>query len=108
MSKAPPGQHSVGVARGKEGTTPQRALHLGKNPEQIPDERVTTAMHTMQDHLQQTIVISQRRSQKTLTEQAASKTNGNAANEAILRRLKGRRRQSDFMRRYTTKPSRAH
>ena len=37
----------------------------------------------MQDQIQQTIVISQRRSQKTLTEQAASKTKGNAAKEAM-------------------------
>ena len=44
-------------------------------------ERVTNALHVVQDHLQQTRVISQRRSQKALTEQAASKTKSDAANE---------------------------
>ena len=51
--------------------------------ESIPDERVTNALHRMQDHLEQTMVISQKRSQKTHTEQAASRTNGNAACVAV-------------------------
>ena len=51
--------------------------------ESIPDERVTNALHLMQDHLQQTTVIAQERSQKTHTEQAASKTQGNAAHEVM-------------------------
>ena len=53
------------------------------NPEHVSDERFTTALHMMLDHLQQTTVISQRRSQKTLTEQTASRTKGNAAYEAM-------------------------
>ena len=51
--------------------------------ESIPDERVTNALHLMQDHLQQTTVIAQERSQKTHTQQAASKTQGNAAHEVM-------------------------
>ena len=35
-----------------------------QNSEQISDESITTALHTLQDHLQQTTVISQRRFQK--------------------------------------------
>ena len=50
--------------------------------EQMSDEPVTNALHMMQDHLQQTTVISQRRSQKTLTQKSASKTKDNAAYEA--------------------------
>ena len=41
------------------------------------------ALHKMQDYLQQTMVISQKRSQKTYTEQSTSGTKGNAACEAI-------------------------
>ena len=74
-----------GAARWKQGwneawegwsdsTTPEPAA-----PEPIPDERVTTALQRMQGHLQRTKVISQRRSQKTHTEQAVSTTRGNAA-----------------------------
>ena len=51
--------------------------------ESIPEGRVTNALHLMQDHLQQTTVIAQERSQKTHTEQAASKTQGNAAHEVM-------------------------
>ena len=40
--------------------------------EQVPDEHVTTALHTMQDH-PETTVIFRRRSQKTFSEQSASK-----------------------------------
>ena len=39
-----------------------------QNPDQAPDERATNALHTMQDHLQQTIVISQRLAQKMLSD----------------------------------------
>ena len=48
-------------------------MHIGADP---MNERVTNALHMMQDHLQQTRVISQRRSQKALTEQAVSKDKG--------------------------------
>ena len=37
------------------------------------------ALHKMQDHMQQTMVVSQRRAQKTHTEQAAPRAKGNAA-----------------------------
>ena len=62
-------------------------------PESILDERLTSALHMMQDHLQQTIVISQRRLQKTLSERSASKTNGNAACEAMEAVAEARERQ---------------
>ena len=52
--------------------------------DQVFDERVTNALHMMQDHVQQTTVISQRRSQKTLPEQAALRTKGDAAMEAAI------------------------
>ena len=52
----------------------------------------------MQDQIQQTIVISQRRSQKTLTEQAASKTKGNAANEAMEAATQALERQEEAKR----------
>ena len=52
-------------------------------PKQVSDERLTNALHMMQDYLQQITVISQRRSQKTLAEKAASRTKGNAAYEAM-------------------------
>ena len=41
------------------------------NVDQVFDEHFTNALHMMQDHVQQTTVISQRRSQKTFPEQAA-------------------------------------
>ena len=49
----------------------------------------------MQDHLQQTLVISQMRSQKTLTEQAVSKTQGNAAHEAMEAATQAREWQAE-------------
>ena len=54
-----------------------------QNPEHVSDERVTTALHMIQDHLQQTTVIYFRRSQKTLSELAASRTKGNSAYEPL-------------------------
>ena len=36
-------------------------------------------LHKMQDYVQQTMVVSQKRAQKTHTEQAASRTERNAA-----------------------------
>ena len=44
-----------------------------QNPEQISDERATTVLHTMQDRLQQTTVIAQRRSQNMISEQSMEK-----------------------------------
>ena len=51
--------------------------------EPVPDERITNALKRLQDHLQQTMVISQRRSQKAQTEQSASKAKGDAACAAM-------------------------
>ena len=47
-----------------------------QNPEQISGGRVTTTLHTMQDHLQQTTVMTQRRSSKMRSEHTVSKTKG--------------------------------
>ena len=47
-----------------------------QNPEQISDGHVTTALHAMQDHLQQTTVIVPRRSREMPFEQAAPKKKG--------------------------------
>ena len=57
------------------------------------DERLTSGLHMMQDHLPQTIVISQRRLQKTLSERSASKTKGNAACETTEAVAEARERQ---------------
>ena len=69
-----------GSARWKQGWS---GAWKGWDDSQISDERVTMALHTMQDHLQQTTVIAQRRPQKMLFEQSASETKGDAAYEAI-------------------------
>ena len=66
-----------------------------QNPEQKPDERVTTALHTMQDHLQQTTVITQWRSQKMLSEQSESETQGDDAYEAMEAFTQARERQEE-------------
>ena len=57
----------------------------------------------MQDYLQQTMVISQRRLQKTYTEQATSRTNGNAAYEAMEATTQARDRQEEAMPFFTSK-----
>ena len=44
----------------RAGRTPQRPFHSCRI-QQVSDVRVTNALHMMQDHLQQTTVISQRR-----------------------------------------------
>ena len=65
------------------------------------------ALHKMQDYLQQTIVISQRRSQKTYNEQATSRTNGNAADEAKeATATEARERQEEARHFYQQKMSR--
>ena len=74
-----------------------------QNPEQIFDERVTTALHTMQDHLQQTTVIAQRRSQNLLSERSTSKAKGNAAREAREALTQARERQEEARRLYEQK-----
>ena len=62
-----------GAVLGRDATPPQRQPHPGRT-EQVFVDRVTNALHMMQDHLHQTTVISQRRLQKTRCKQSASKT----------------------------------
>ena len=57
----------------------------------------------MQDHLLQTMVVSQRCSQTTLTEQAASKTKGNAAYEAMEAAIQTREWQAETRRLFEQK-----
>ena len=52
----------------------------------------------MQDHLQQTTVISQRRLQKTLSERSASRTKGDVAYEAMEAVTQARERQEETRR----------
>ena len=54
----------------------------------------------MQDHLQQTTVISHKRAQKTLAEQSASKTKGYAAYEATEATTQAREWQEEAKRLY--------
>ena len=63
-------------------------------------ECVTTALQPMHDHLQQTTVIAQRRSQKMLSEQHASKTKGHFAYEALEAFSQARDRQEEATRLY--------
>ena len=63
--------------------------------EQVSDELVATALHMMQDHLQQSTVISHRRSQKTLSEQSATRTKGNIACEAMEAAAQAREQQEE-------------
>ena len=60
----------------------------------------------MQDYPQQTMVISQRRSQTTYTEQATSRTKGNAADEAKGATIQARDRQEEARHFYQQKKSR--
>ena len=80
-------QSRLVAAGSKDGTRPERdgtIPRLQNQPHQCRSQmRVTSALHRMQDHLQQTMVISHRQSQKTHAEQAASRTNGNAAYVAV-------------------------
>ena len=57
----------------------------------------------MQDHLQQITVMSQRRSQKTLSEQSTSRTKGDAAFEAMEAFTAARERQDEARRLYEQK-----
>ena len=79
-----------GLKEGDDSTTTESAA-----PEVIPDERVMNALHKMHDYLQQTMVISQRRSQKMCTEQATSRTKGNVAFEAMEATTQARDRQEE-------------
>ena len=69
--------NDLATTRGRAGTAPQQ------NPEQMSDERVMTALHTMQDHLQQTTVMTQRRSRQMRPEHTVPKSKGDAAYDAM-------------------------
>ena len=92
MSKGSCSSHArwQGAARWKQGWNDawkgwdDSSTAPSPTSESIPDGRFTNALRMMQDHSQQTVVISQRQSQKTHTEQAASKTHGNAAYEVMV------------------------
>ena len=58
----------------------------------ISDERI---LHTMQDHLQQTTVITKRRPQKMLSKQSTSKTKDDAASEAMEALTQEREQQEE-------------
>ena len=69
----------VGTCQGWRGSSPPAPdAH-----EPVSDERITNALQRVQDHLQEAMAISQKRSQRTCTEQAASRTKGNAAHVAV-------------------------
>ena len=71
--------------------------------EPAPDERVTNALHTVQDLLQQTTVPSQRRSQKTHAERAATKSKDNADCAAMEAATRARVWQDEAKRLYEQK-----
>ena len=54
------------------------------------DERDTSALHNVQDLLQQTTVLSERRSKKMLTEGGVSISKGNAAYAAMEAAIRAR------------------
>ena len=64
-------------------------------PEPIPDERIMDARYKMQDCTRLTMVVSQKRAQKMHTEQAASRTKGNTAYEAMEASTQARERQEE-------------
>ena len=67
-------------------------------PEPALDERVTNAVHRVQDLLQQTTVLSQRRSTKTHTERAVTISRGSAAYAAMEAATRARERQEEAKR----------
>ena len=98
----------LGAVPGRDGTTQGWDNSLAtaspaQHPGQVSDERVTNALRMMQDPLQQTTVISQRRSQKMLSEQSTSKTKGNAAHEAMEAAARARERQAETRRLFEQK-----
>ena len=62
----------VGTYQGWRGSSPSAPVAH----EPVSDERITNALQRVQDHLQETMAISQKRPQRTCTEQAASRTKG--------------------------------
>ena len=99
----------AGVVPGRVGTTPQRQPPPLQNPEQFSDDRVTNALHTTQDHLQQTTVISQRRLLKTRCKQFPSKTKAMLPTRPWIQLLKhanGKRRRGVSTSRSARRPRR--
>ena len=72
-----------------------RSSHPCTNCPRISDQRVTTAMHTMQDYPQQTTVMIQRRSQQLPSEHTVSETQGGRGLEAIEALTSAPARQED-------------
>ena len=75
-----------------------------QNPLQVSVERVTDALHMMQDHFQQTTVISQRRSQKTVSEQAASTMLPARPRRPLLRHVNGKKRRGASASKHCRRP----
>ena len=71
---------------------------IRREKRKVSDKRVANALHMMQDHLQQTTVISQWRSQETLAKQSASKAKGSAAFEAMEAATQAREWQAETRR----------
>ena len=81
-----------------DSSTPKPAPH-----EPASDELVMNAVHRLQDGLQQTLVLSQRRSHTTFTERATSISKGNAAYAAMQAVTIAREWQEEAKRAYDRK-----
>ena len=99
QGKTPWKQSRSGAKKGWDDSSPRTS----PKTEQVSDEHVTTALHAMQDHLQQTTVISKRRSQKTLCEQSRPRAKGDAAYEALEALTQARQRQEEARRLHAQK-----
>ena len=82
----------------RDTSAPEPAHH-----EPAPDELVLNSVHMLQDRLQQTLVLSQRRSHKTCTERATSISKGNAAYAAMEAVIMARAWQDEATRPYDLK-----
>ena len=83
--KAALGGSMAGVAHGcmEAWNDSSTTVSPVQNPEQTTDERGSTALQTMQDHLQQVTVMTQRRFQTIRSEHTVSKNKEDAAFEAM-------------------------
>ena len=68
-----------------------------------PDESALNTIHRLQDQLQQTLAITQRRSHKTESEHTTSRAKGNAAYTAIEEVAMARELQAEAKRIYDQK-----
>ena len=71
--------------------------------EQAPDESALNTIHRLQDQLQQTLAITQRRSHKTESERVTSCSKGNAAFTAMEEVIEAREWQIEAKRAYDQK-----